>query len=80
MVANSVADLQQLMVDANKYVAEQHYAICLTSQNIFFIYQPWIKGGFFGQNQALYSEQLLLCSEYEARFWVDENLKKSLGH
>ena len=57
----------------------QHYAIALLHPSLYGLYQPWLKG-YNGQNQAVSGivTPRLICF-YEARFWIDSNLKKSLG-
>jgi hypothetical protein len=63
------------------YVAQQHYAVSLLQPMTFALYQPWFKG-FSGQFGAISgpggTPTFLYC--YPARFWIDQNLKKSLGH
>jgi peptide/nickel transport system substrate-binding protein len=72
--------IKNVLRDANEYVARQHFAISLVQPNLFAFCQPWLKG-YNGQNQSIPvsgSPQLLFF--YPARFWIDQNLKKSMGH
>ena len=75
LAASSLQSLEQIAMNANQYVPTQHYVVCLTAGNILYIYQPWLKGGFWGQNQGLVSNQFMRLSEYGARMWVDQSLK-----
>ena len=44
IAAQSVTAVQQLLHDANLYVAQQHFAISLAQPSTFNMVQPWIKG------------------------------------
>jgi ABC-type transport system substrate-binding protein len=72
---------KKVLRDANEYVARQHFSISLLSPGLFTVYQPWLKG-FHGQFGAVCSAagspQLLFF--YTARFWIDHDLKKKIGH
>jgi len=80
IAATSTAQMQQLLMDCNKYVAQQHYVVSLLQPNAFCLYWPWIKG--YNAQYAVISggsgPQLLFF--YEAHFWIDQNLKNSMGH
>jgi peptide/nickel transport system substrate-binding protein len=82
LAATSVDQVQQILIDANKEVSQQHVCIALLHAKTFAFYQPWLKG---------YSAQTLgiaglggggagLLFFYPARFWIDQNIKKSSGH
>jgi peptide/nickel transport system substrate-binding protein len=74
-------EVKQILRDANEYIARQHFAISLLSPGSFSLYQPWLKGyhGQFGSVcSGAGSPQLLFF--YPARFWIDHDLKKSMGH
>jgi ABC-type transport system substrate-binding protein len=74
-------ELKQILKDANERIARQHYAISLLQPMQYSLYQPWLKGynGQFGSVcSAAGSPQLLFF--YPARFWIDRELKKSMGH
>jgi peptide/nickel transport system substrate-binding protein len=81
MAANSIENTKKIVNDANKYVAKQHFAISLCQTNTFNLYQPWLKG-YTGQDGATSADtggpQLLFF--YPSRFWIDQELKKSMGH
>jgi peptide/nickel transport system substrate-binding protein len=81
MSAGTIDALKQVVSDLNKYMAQQHFAISLLQPNVFGLYQPWVKG-YNGQNQAISGAVLgpQLLGFYDARFWIDENMKKSMGH
>ncbi len=79
--AKSDAELKQVLKDANEYIARQHFAVSLLKPMQFSLHQPWFKGyhGQFGSVcSAASSPQLLFF--YPARFWIDQDLKKSMGH
>jgi hypothetical protein len=66
--------------DTNEYVARQHFVISLLQPNTFGLYQPWLKG-YSGQNQSISGTNgPKLLAFYAARFWIDQGLKKSMGH
>jgi peptide/nickel transport system substrate-binding protein len=44
IAAQSIAAVQQLLHDANLYVAQQHFAISLAQPSTFNMVQPWIMG------------------------------------
>jgi ABC-type transport system substrate-binding protein len=84
MAATSVAEVQQTLKDANKYVAEHHFVISLLTPDTFEVYQPWLKG-FSGQWNSVIQGSIpgmpsLLLFQCGARFWIDQNLKKSMGY
>jgi len=77
----NMKDIMQVVTDANNYVARQHFAISLLQPNVPSLFWPWIKG-YNGQLGSLSggvgSPQVVAF--YLGRFWVDQNLKKSMGH
>ena len=81
MAANSIDEVKQVLRDANERVARQHYAISLLTPKSFDLYQPWLKGynGQFGATCGhMGSPQRLFF--FPARLWIDQELKKSMGH
>ena len=80
LVATSTDDLKKLLAQANEYVARQHFVISMLQPNVFNLCQPWLNGynAQYGSISGSNGPQLLFF--YTARFWVDKNLKKSLGH
>ena len=80
MAANNMADIKQLLADLNVYFAQQHFEISLVYANLFALYQPWLKG-YSAQSMSISggSSGPLLLGFYAARFWIDQDLKKSLG-
>ena len=81
VAATSENQRMQILREANEYVARQHFAISLLSPGSYTLYQPWLKG-FHGQFGAFCSAagspQMLFF--YPARFWIDHDLKKAMGH
>jgi len=79
--ATSSDVLKAVMVDANKYVAQQHYCVSLLEPMVYDLLQPWFKGGYNGQYGAISGTSgPEMANFYQARFWVDQNLKKSMGY
>jgi hypothetical protein len=81
MAATSTDSVKQIFKQANEHVARQHYAISLLSPKTFSLCQPWVKGysGQFGSTCGhMGSPQRLFF--FPARFWIDQNLKKNMGH
>jgi peptide/nickel transport system substrate-binding protein len=81
MAAAGIDEIKKIIMDANKYVARQHFAISLVQPMQYSLYQPWFKGyngQFFAVSAA--SGGPPMCFFYPARFWIDQDLKKSMGH
>ncbi len=78
VAATSVEGVKTIFRDANEYVARKHFAISLVQPMQYSLYQPWFKG-YHGQFGAI-SWSPPSFSFYTARFWIDRNLKKSMGH
>jgi peptide/nickel transport system substrate-binding protein len=76
MAATSTADFKQALQDLNLYVAQQHYAISLTTPNSTAFCQPWLKG-YNGQAFAADFSMgaPLFGGFYLSRFWVDSTVK-----
>jgi peptide/nickel transport system substrate-binding protein len=77
--AATLKDTQAVFRETNEYVARQHFAISLLLKPArYTLYQPWLKGfhaqfGSFGWSPPCFSF-------HAARFWVDGELKKKMGH
>ena len=78
MAATSVDQVKKIVRDANEYVARQHFAISLVQPNFFTIIQPWFKG-YNGQSLSI-STGCGFAAFYLGRFWIDVNMKKSMGY
>ena len=81
IAATTDSELKQILRDANERIARQHFAISLLKPMQYSLHQPWFKGyhGQFGSVcSPAGSPQLLFF--YPARFWIDHNLKKRMGH
>jgi peptide/nickel transport system substrate-binding protein len=79
--ATGTGEVKQILRDANEHVARQHYCVSLLTTNTFSLCQPWVKGysGQFGATCGhMGSPQRLFF--FPARFWIDQNLKKSMGY
>jgi peptide/nickel transport system substrate-binding protein len=79
LAATSIADAKAYVKEASEKVTRQHWIISLLQPRLTALYQPWLKG-YNGQDQSVSGlvTPRLLCF-YEARFWIDQNLKTSLG-
>jgi peptide/nickel transport system substrate-binding protein len=81
MSATSIEEVLQILREANEYVARQHFSISVLQAMTYSLYQPWVKGasGQFGSTWGVAGGPLML-SFYLGRFWIDQNLKKSMGY
>ena len=80
MATTNVDEIKQILKDQNEYVARQHFDISLLQPMEYGLYQPWFKG-YSGQHGSISGPdgpQLLFY--YPSRFWIDQDLKKSMGH
>ena len=77
----NIADIKQVVRDANEYVVRQHFIISLLCPNVFGLYQPWLKG-YIGQTESVTGTTTgpLQLGFYASRFWIDQTVKKSAGH
>jgi ABC-type transport system substrate-binding protein len=73
-------EIKKLLRDCNEHVTRQHYLVSLLQPIEYALYQPWLKGytGQIDSISAAAGPHRLFY--YGARFWVDQNLKKSKGH
>ena len=77
--ATTVDQVMQALKDANEYVARHHFSVSLLQPNLFSLNQPWLKG-YNGQNNSIQGiNNGLQMGTYGARFWIDQNLKHSMG-
>jgi hypothetical protein len=79
--ATSETELKQVLKNANEYVARQHFAISLLQPREYSLCQPWIKG----YHAQIYSIWMgvggaSMLSFYGGRYWIDQNMKMSMGH
>jgi len=79
MAAASTDATKQIVRDANEYVARQHFAISLLAPQTYALCQPWLKG-YRGQNSSISNSVSSLLGFYTSRFFIDQDLKHSLGH
>jgi peptide/nickel transport system substrate-binding protein len=79
MADTNVADIMKVVRDANEYESRQHYVISLVQPNLFTLIQPWFKG-YNGQFDSVNSSSNGPQKGffYLSRFWVDQDLKKSM--
>jgi peptide/nickel transport system substrate-binding protein len=81
MAATSTDQVKQIVRDANKYVAEQHWAISLLQFNLFTFNQPWLKG-YGGQTFTIGGGNIgpQFSGYFLSRFWIDQKTKSANGH
>jgi ABC-type transport system substrate-binding protein len=81
MAAANINEIKQIFRDANEYVARQHFAVSLLQPMSYSLCQPWVKGfnAQFGSSWGAAGGPGML-SFYLGRFWIDQELKKNLGH
>ena len=77
LAANSLDEALSIYRYANEYFARQHFIISLLQPQTYALCQPWLKG-FSAQFGSLTGATVL--SFYLSRFWIDQDLKKSMGH
>jgi peptide/nickel transport system substrate-binding protein len=80
MSAASQDEVLRILREANEYIARQHFSISLLQTMTYSLYQPWVKGvnGQFGSTWGVAGGPLML-SFYLGRFWIDQDIKKSMG-
>ena len=80
MAATSIDINKKAVRDANEYATRHHLVVSLLTPKYFALYQPWFKG-YSAQNFAIGggSTAPLLLGFYAPRFWIDQNVKTSLG-
>jgi ABC-type transport system substrate-binding protein len=81
MAAANIDEVKQIFRDANEYVARQHFAVSLLQPMSYSLCQPWVKGfnAQFGSSWGAAGGPGML-SFYLGRFWINHELKKSMGH
>ena len=81
MNATSYDGVKQVLKAASEYVAQQHLVISLLQAMPYYLCQPWLKG-YQGQYQSIVGGTggPSILGFYAARFWIDQNVKKSLRH
>jgi hypothetical protein len=80
IAAQSVGGVQQLLHDANLYVAQNHFAISLAQPSTFNMVQPWV-GGAVGNNTL--GDAVTgggFGDGVPIAVWINQSLKASLGH
>lgn len=63
------------MKELNLYIIDQAYDIFAPTQFQYNFWQPWLKG-YHGESSPGWYSQL----EYLNYVWIDEDLKKEMGH
>jgi peptide/nickel transport system substrate-binding protein len=66
---------QQASIEANEYVARQHWAITVCNQYWPQVWQPYVKG--FSGERVNYN---WFAGAVRARLWIDQDMKKTMGY
>ena len=79
--ASNMDEVLHVFREANEYVARQHVAVSILQPMAYSLCQPWVKGfnAQFGSTWGAAGGPGML-SFYLPRFWIDQKLKKSMGH
>jgi peptide/nickel transport system substrate-binding protein len=75
---NSSVDIEvskQLLIDADKYVLEKHWNFMTFPVNSYTIYQPYLKG-YTAEGLTVPGQS---PTGYFARWWIDSEMKASMG-
>jgi ABC-type transport system substrate-binding protein len=81
LAATSIDQVKSTLTAADKYLTQQQWVVSLLNPSNFGVYQPWLKG-YSGQSFAMTGQSSgpMMIGYYASRYWIDQNLKKSLGH
>jgi peptide/nickel transport system substrate-binding protein len=79
-LAQSVEEVQKILHDLNLYIATQHYVISIGQPSSFNMVQPWIMGNPGGNTLGNATTGTGQGSSTPIAVWIDQNMKKSLGH
>jgi peptide/nickel transport system substrate-binding protein len=71
LAASTVDQVYQILIQANKYVAQSHNLISLLQPTTYTLRQPWLKG-YTAQNRSILTASLYpaFLNFYGARFWI----------
>jgi peptide/nickel transport system substrate-binding protein len=75
--ATVMDEAKQLLVEVDKYIIEQHWALRIFTTANYTFWQPYFKG-YSGEKIELFTGSP--GGWPWARFWIDQELKKSMGH
>ncbi len=73
--ALSEEEMRKVMIEVDIYVNAQFWRINLPPYFAFTAYQPWLKrfNGESGGQEGVFGA-------LTARFWIDQDLQKAMGH
>ena len=80
LASTNIDDIKKVVVDANLEVAQQHFFISLLQPTAFGLCQPWLKGFSYQVGAIGGSSGPFFLNFYAARYWIDGNIKKSMGY
>ncbi len=72
--ATTIEEQKRAVIDADMRAIEQHWIIWGPKLPLWLVMQPWVKG-FNGELSLGVSDIIIL-----ARLWIDQELKKEMGH
>jgi peptide/nickel transport system substrate-binding protein len=71
-LATDAAMAKKVITQADDYAIAKEWRVVLAGTKVVYsVFQPWLKG---------YAAEYYNTGAHFARFWVDSNLKKSMGH
>jgi peptide/nickel transport system substrate-binding protein len=79
--ASDETELKQVLKEANEHVARSHYAVSLLIPVQYSLCQPWLKG-YHAQGHSVWmgTGGPSMLGFFTSRFWIDQKLKRELGH
>jgi peptide/nickel transport system substrate-binding protein len=72
--AATLDEAKQVSVAIDRYCLEQHWSVVTFPQSDPIAWQPWVKG--YSGEGWMYNTTAFL----RARLWIDQDLRKSMGH
>jgi hypothetical protein len=80
LAAPTLTQTQALVYQANQYMASQQWEESLPTPSNFAVCEPWLKGYNAQTFSISGGNGILAVGFYCSRFWIDQNLKQSLGY
>lgn len=72
--AATIEEAKGLASELDRYSIEQHWTVCICPTSSPVFWQPWIKG--YSGEGGIYN----LWAFLRARMWIDNGVKRSMGH
>ena len=80
LAATTVVQTQALVYQANQYMAAQQWELSLPTPSNFAVCEPWLKGYNAQTFSISGGNGILAMGFYCSRFWINQNLKQSMGY